>query len=125
MVYGKQQAVTEPPAYLMPQMDDPLGLLGATSIISILDLHRVRGLKELIREVRLDSVFITPQSVYAFVFSLRIIRFTASFQSLVNKTSIRKKHEKIDGNLMENRITIVSIVTVCLTQFNEKLVRTK
>lgn len=63
MVYGKQQAVTEPPAYLMPQMDDPLGLLGATSIISILDLHRVRGLKELIREVRLDSVFITPQSM--------------------------------------------------------------
>lgn len=26
---------------------------------------------------------------------------------------------------MENRITVVSIVTVCLTQFNEKLVRTK
>lgn len=67
-MYGNQQAVTEPTAYLMSWMDDPLGLLGTTSISSILDLHRVRGLKELIREARLDSVFITPQSVYAFRF---------------------------------------------------------
>ena len=95
MVYGNQQAVTEPPAYLMSRMDDPLGLLDATSNISILDLHRVRGLKELILETRLEIVLITPQSVYAFVFSLTVIRFPASFQSLVNKTLIRKKHEKM------------------------------
>lgn len=58
--------VTDPDSYLMPWMDDPLGLLGSANIISILDLHKVCCQIELVPETRPEGVFITPQGLYQF-----------------------------------------------------------
>lgn len=59
--------VTEPDSYLMPWMDDPLGLLGSANIISILDLHKVCCQIELVPKTRPEGVFITPQGLYQFM----------------------------------------------------------